>query len=62
MPPVMMAVMMMVDGSSVHVSAWRRHSNPSDCDSRKSGDEFDLVHGIVSFLFSRKPILALTQS
>ena len=50
MPRVMMAVMM-IDGSTVHMSAWRRHSNSGDCDSRKSGDEFDLVHGMVPFDF-----------
>ena len=53
-------VVMMVDASTVHVSSRRSHSNAGDCDSRKSGYEFDLVHGMVPFLFSRKPILALT--
>ena len=59
MPPVMMAVMMMVDGSTVHVSAWRSNGSSGDCDSRKSGDEFDLVHGMVPFYFRASPFSRL---
>ena len=35
------------------------HSNSCDCDSRKSDDEFDLVHGMVPFDFRASPFSRL---
>jgi hypothetical protein len=81
--PIVMVAVMMADGSTVHLPAWRSalaplgyplapygslgphfvrrvcHSNPGDCDSRKSGDEFNLVHGMVPFYFRASPFSRL---
>ncbi len=61
MPPMMMAVMMVVDASTVHVSARRSNGSSGDCDSRKSGDEFDLVHGMAPFVFAQAHSRAYTE-
>jgi len=59
MPTVMM--MVVVDASTVHVSSGRSHSDTCNCDSRKSGDEFDLVHGMTPFVFAQAHSRAYTE-
>lgn len=61
--PTMMMVMMMVvvDASSVHATSGCSHSDTCDCDSRKSGDEFDLVHCRVPFIFAQAHSCAYTE-
>ena len=51
MPSLMVMVVVMVDASTVHMSSGSGHSDSCDCNSRESGDEFDLVHGVVPFFF-----------
>ena len=59
---VMMVMMMVVvDTSTVHVSSRRSHSDTCNCDSRKSGDEFDLVHCRVPFIFAQAHSCAYTE-
>jgi len=60
---VMVVVMMMVvalDAAAHLISTRHCHSRSSECDYRKCGDEFHLVHCSVPFFATRKPILALT--
>ena len=59
-PSVMMVVPS--DVSARGETPWRGHCRAGECDCRESGDEFDLVHGVVPFFITRKPILALTLS
>jgi len=57
---VVMMVVMSLDAAAHHMSHRSCHRRPGECDCRKCGDEFDLVHGVVPFFIMRKPILALT--
>ena len=63
MPAVVMMVVvtMAVDSSIVHVSSGRSHSDTCDCDSRESGEEFDLVHGMTPFVFAQAHSRAYTE-
>ena len=58
---VVMVVTMAVDSSIVHVSSGCSHSDTCDCDSRKSGDVFDLVHCRVPFIFAQAHSRAYTE-
>ncbi len=64
MPTVVMMVVvtMAVDSSIVHVSSGRSHSDTCDCDSRESGEEFDLVHCRVPFILAQAHSRAYTES
>ena len=59
--PTMMMMVVVVDTSTVHVSSGRSHSDTCDCGSRKSGDEFDLVHCRVPSVFAQAHSRAYTE-
>ena len=60
MPAAVPVVMVVVPVESAHVGFRRGHCDSGECDCRECGDYLDLVHDVVPFFISRKPILALT--
>ena len=61
-PPAVPVVMVAVcNGTAGHVASGGGKRDPGECDCGESRDEFHLVHGMVPFFVSRKPVLALTH-
>ena len=61
MPSVVVMMVMVVYAAASHLRLGRSHGGSRDCNCGKSRDEFHLVHDVVPFGVSRKPILALTK-